>query len=187
VRWFRCSIRPSARRISTSWRAFDSVFEMCLLWRKRLAEETENCFAMFRNGAPSSSRRSISFHDEGEGTRCRFGAWRGSCVLVQLKMEKGRSPLVTIPTFGWGFFKATIRPPSYHSAWLRPRRARSVSPGKIIVAPPPPICLNFRLARHTSTIGGKLKLEYPTSHNRPIAAQPTKRTPHLRPRPSTRD
>jgi len=45
-------------------------------------------------------------------------------VLVQLKMEKGRSPLVSIPTFGRGFFKATIRPPGYHSAWLRPRRAR---------------------------------------------------------------
>ncbi len=29
-----------------------------------------------------------------------------------------------------------MSPPGYPSAWLRPRRARSVSPGKVIVAPP---------------------------------------------------
>jgi hypothetical protein len=33
-------------------------------------------------------------------------------------------------------FIVSMSPPSYPSAWLRPRSAASVSPGKIIVAPP---------------------------------------------------
>jgi len=40
-------------------------------------------------------------------------------------------------------FIVSMSPPSYPSAWLRPRSAASVSPGKNIVAPP-------RLARPTS-------------------------------------
>ena len=35
-------------------------------------------------------------------------------------------------------FIVSMSPPDYPSAWLRPRSAASVSPGKIIVAPPPP-------------------------------------------------
>src|SRR5713101_1438907 len=69
-------------------------------------------------------------------------------VLVQPEMERGRSPLVSIPPFGAGIFKASgstdpmriwkqrkeqvpallfivsMSPPGYPSAWLRPRRAR---------------------------------------------------------------
>src|SRR5262249_2258720 len=77
------------------------------------------------------------------------------CVLVQPEMEKRRSPLVSIPPFGRGFsrhgvfrsdggwaaqeriltppFIVSMSPPGYPSAWLRPRSAASVSPGKIIV------------------------------------------------------
>jgi hypothetical protein len=69
-------------------------------------------------------------------------------VLVQPEMERGRSPLVRIPPFRAGIFKASgstdpmriwkprkeqvpalpfivsMSPPGYPSAWLRPRRAR---------------------------------------------------------------
>ena len=83
-------------------------------------------------------------------------------MLVQPEMERGRSPLLSIPPFGARIFKASrstdpmriwkqrkgqvpalpfivsMSPPGYPSAWLRPRSAPSVSPGKIIVASPRP-------------------------------------------------
>src|SRR6266852_9857406 len=71
------------------------------------------------------------------------------CFCVgQPELERGRSPLVSIPPFGAGIFKASrstdpmriwkprkeqvpalpfivsMSPPGYPSAWLRPRRAR---------------------------------------------------------------
>ncbi len=68
-----------------------------------------------------------------------------TAVLVQREMEKGRSPLVSIPPFGRGFsrhgvfrsdggwaaqervltppFIVSMSPPGYPSAWLRPRSA----------------------------------------------------------------
>src|SRR5580693_1722253 len=58
-------------------------------------------------------------------------------VLVQPEMERGRSPLVSNSTLRVGIFKASIQPPVYPLAWLRPRRAR------------------FRVARH---------LKLPTLH-----------------------
>ena len=41
-----------------------------------------------------------------------------------------------------------MSPPDYPSAWLRPRSAASVSPGKIIVAPQRQGVVNFRMPRH---------------------------------------
>jgi len=39
----------------------------------------------------------------------------------QPEMERGRSPLVSIPPFGQGFFKAWIRPPGYPSTVVSPQ------------------------------------------------------------------
>ena len=47
---------------------------------------------------------------------------RGLTGLVQPERESGCSPLENIPRFG--IFKASIRPPGYPSARLRPRGAR---------------------------------------------------------------
>jgi hypothetical protein len=72
---------------------------------------------------------------------------RTHLVLVQPEMERGRSPLVSIPPLGGDFqgigiyrydgglgqrkkvmpappFIVSIDPPGYPSVWLRPRRAR---------------------------------------------------------------
>lgn len=83
-------------------------------------------------------------------------------MLVQPEMERGRFPLVSIPPYGRGIFKPSgatdlmgfsgegasegfapplivlMSPSDYPSAWLRPRSAASVSPGRFIVAPPQP-------------------------------------------------
>ena len=69
----------------------------------------------------SKGRPSKSVRVRAHGTGSRHGT---APVLVYLEMEEGRSPLVSIQAFALGFFKATIRPPGNHSAWLRPRRAR---------------------------------------------------------------
>lgn len=75
---------------------------------------------------------------------------RQGYVLVQPEIERGRSPLVSLPPFGAGIFKASIRPPGYPSAWACPRRATSVSPGQIIVAPP---CLSVSTSGYPVTMG----------------------------------
>jgi hypothetical protein len=43
--------------------------------------------------------------------------------------------------------KTAMSPPDYLSAWLRPRSATSVSPGRTILAPPPLGAANFRVRR----------------------------------------
>ena len=69
-------------------------------------------------------------------------------VLVQPEMERGRSPLVSNSTLPAGIFKASIRPPYYPSAWLRPRSARFRFARQDHCSSAMPIRLNFRLARH---------------------------------------
>jgi Helix-turn-helix domain len=75
-------------------------------------------------------------------------------VLVQPEMERGRSPLVSIPPFGAGIFKASMSPPGYPSAWLRPRRARFRFARQDHCSSTTSIRLNFRMARHS---GGTVK------------------------------
>src|SRR5271156_3398075 len=68
-------------------------------------------------------------------------------VLVQPEMERGRSPLVSNSTLRAGIFRAPIRPPSYPSAWLRPRRARFRFARPDHCSSTTSIRLNFRVAR----------------------------------------
>jgi hypothetical protein len=70
-----------------------------------------------------------------------------SSVLVQPEMERGRSPLVSIPPFGAGIFKASMSPPGYPSARLRPRRARFRFARQDHCSSTTSIGLNFRIAR----------------------------------------
>ncbi len=68
-------------------------------------------------------------------------------VLVQPEMERWRFP---------GISKASIRPPSYPSAWLRPRRARFRFARQDHFSSTTSIRLNFRLA-----LGRNLNSEKP--------------------------
>jgi hypothetical protein len=73
---------------------------------------------------------------------------RDRLVLVQPEMERGRSPLVSeYSTLRVGIFKASIRPPGYPSAWLRPRRARFRFARPDHCSSTTSIRLNFRVAR----------------------------------------
>jgi len=95
-------------------------------------------------------------------------------VLAQPEMEKRRSPLVSIPPFRAGIFKAwglsirwgfgrrkngvltppfivSMSPPGYPSAWLRPRSARFRFARQIIVARNDLPFLNIRFARDHPT------------------------------------
>jgi hypothetical protein len=74
-------------------------------------------------------------------------------VLVQPEMERWRFPLASIPPFGAGIFKASIRPPGYPSAWLRPRRACFRFTRQDHCSSTTSIRLNFRLARDSPQIG----------------------------------
>jgi hypothetical protein len=89
-------------------------------------------------------------------------------VLVQPELERGRSPLVSIPPFGAEIFKASgstdpmriwnqrkeqvpallfivsMSPPGYPSAWLRPRRARFRFAQQDHCSSTTSISLNFR-------------------------------------------
>jgi hypothetical protein len=92
-------------------------------------------------------------------------------VLVRPEMERGRSPLVSIPPFGAGIFKASrstdpmriwkqrkeqipalpfivsMSPPGHPSAWLRPRRARFRFARQDHCSFTTSIRLNFRMGR----------------------------------------
>ncbi len=59
-------------------------------------------------------------------------------VLVQSEMERGRSPLVSIPPFGRGFSRHRYNHQAIPQHGCVPAEPASVSPGKIIVAPPCP-------------------------------------------------
>jgi dolichol-phosphate mannosyltransferase len=61
-----------------------------------------------------------------------------ACVLVQPEMERGRSPLVSIPPFGRGFSRHRYDHQAIPQHGCVPAEPASVSPGKIIVAPPCP-------------------------------------------------
>jgi hypothetical protein len=63
-------------------------------------------------------------------------------VVLEEGASQGSAPL----------FIVSMSPPDYPSAWLRPRSAASVSPGKIIEAPPPARAVNFRIARQPPAI-----------------------------------
>ena len=60
------------------------------------------------------------------------------CVLVQPEMERGRSPLVSIPPLGRGFSRHRYDHQAIPQHGCVPAEPASVSPGKIIVAPPRP-------------------------------------------------
>jgi hypothetical protein len=83
-------------------------------------------------------------------------AWlmlRGN-VLVQPEMERGRSPLVSIPPFGRGFSRHRYD----HQAIphrLRPRKARFRFAWQDHCSSTMPIRLSFRLPRNTSRIDAK--------------------------------
>src|SRR6266852_3161270 len=64
--------------------------------------------------------------------------WRCPSVLVQPEMERGRSPLVSIPPFGRGFSRHRYDHQAIPQHGCVPAEPASVSPGKIIVAPPCP-------------------------------------------------
>jgi hypothetical protein len=68
--------------------------------------------------------------------------WRfdlcGHDVLVQPEMERGRSPLVSIPPFGRGFSRYRYDHQAIPQHGCVPAEPASVSPGQIIVAPPHP-------------------------------------------------
>jgi hypothetical protein len=85
-------------------------------------------------------RTSLSDVERDEAGRCRR-------VLVQPEVERGRSPLVSNSTLRAGIFRAPIRPPSYPSAWLRPRRARFRFARPDHCSSTTSIRLNFRVAR----------------------------------------
>jgi hypothetical protein len=98
-------------------------------------------------------------------------------VLVQPEMERGRSPLVSIPPIGAGIFKASgstdpmkiwkqrkeqvpallfivsMSPPGYPSAWLRPRRARFRFSQQDHCGSTTSIRLNFRMGRQNYISG----------------------------------
>jgi hypothetical protein len=100
-------------------------------------------------------------------------------VLVQPEMERGRSPLASIPPCGAGIFKASgstdpmriwkqrkeqvpallfivsMSPPGYPSARLRPRRARFRFARQDHCSATTSIGLNFRMRRHPTSIGGQ--------------------------------
>ena len=57
-------------------------------------------------------------------------------MLVQPEMERGRSPLVSIPPFGRGFSRHRYDHQAIPQHGCVPAEPASVSPGKIIVAPP---------------------------------------------------
>jgi hypothetical protein len=64
---------------------------------------------------------------------------RGSCfVLVQPEMERWRFPLASIPPFGRGFSRHRYDHQAIPQHGCVPAEPASVSPGKIIVAPPRP-------------------------------------------------
>ncbi len=114
---------------------------------------------------------------------------RSPRVLVQPEMERGRSPLVSIPPFGAGIFKASrsadpmgiwkqhkeqvpallfivsMSPPGYPSAWLRPRRARFRFAQQDPCSSTTSIGLNFRMRRHSSRTGSddtsRIKSNFP--------------------------
>jgi hypothetical protein len=59
-------------------------------------------------------------------------------VLVQPEMERGRYPLVSIPPLGRGFSRHRYDHQAIPQHGCVPAEPASVSPGKIIVAPPRP-------------------------------------------------
>jgi hypothetical protein len=68
-----------------------------------------------------------------------------------------------------------MSPPDYPSAWLRPRSAASVSPGRIIVAPRTTYGLNFRIRRDPGPIRCPYRL-----YCRPVPMSAGTRTRALR-------
>ena len=59
-------------------------------------------------------------------------------VLVQPEMERWRFPLASIPPFGRGFSRHRYDHEAIPQHGCVPAEPASVSPGKIIVAPPRP-------------------------------------------------
>src|ERR1700741_2308100 len=55
-------IKASARTISASWRTLDRVSAMCLLWRKRLAEEATS-------SGPEGRRRAAARYQSADASR----------------------------------------------------------------------------------------------------------------------
>jgi predicted ester cyclase len=142
--------------------AADDLLAENISFRGSLGVETKGREA-FREYMRQERRAFPDFHntidesiEDGDSIAARLtyrGTHRGEIfgvapVLVQPEMERGRSPLVSIPPFGAGIFKASrstdpmriwkqrkgqvpalpfivsMSPPGYPSAWLRPRRAR---------------------------------------------------------------
>jgi len=64
-------------------------------------------------------------------------------------------------------FIVSMSPPDYPLAWLRPRSAASVSPGKVIVAPPRP---------SVSTSGSTVTQDLSAIAHDPARAKPRKST-----------
>ena len=77
----------------------------------------------------------------------------GCCV--QPEMERGRSPLVSIPPFGRGFPRHRYDHQAIPQHGCVPAEPASVSPGKIIVAPPRPSVSTSGYAVRTKPPGGE--------------------------------
>ena len=73
-------------------------------------------------------------------------------VLVQPEMEVA-FPVSEYSALRAGIFKASMRPPGYPSAWLRPRRACFRFTRQNHCSSTTSIRLNFRLARDSPQIG----------------------------------
>ena len=67
-------------------------------------------------------------------------------VLVQPEMERGRSSLVSIPPFGRGFPRHRYDHQAIPQHGCVPAEPASVSPGKIVVAPPRPSVSTYGFA-----------------------------------------
>ena len=80
-------------------------------------------------------------------------------VLVQPEMERGRSPLVSIPPFGRGFSRHRYDHQAIPQHGCVPAEPASVSPGKIIVAPPRPSVSTVAGPGNSSRSAGQLALQ----------------------------
>jgi len=94
-------------------------------------------------------------------------------VLVQPEMERGRSPLVSIPPFGREFSSHRYDHQAILQRGCVPAKLGSVSPGKIIVAPPRP---SISTSEHPEWMSSAESSSYrPTSRADHARTKPTKR------------